>query len=106
MSFNRAVKALDVHMNAILGSERTGNLLTDLFLFDDKLDALRKEQEEQDKAEMFASDKADAEYYVTEEFRQEVMDEIIAEGATPLQAQGRTRDQFRTFQEAQRLGLM
>lgn len=56
--------------------------------------------------DQFDKDKSDAEYFVSEEFRQEVIDEIIAEGATELQAKGRTRDQLRTFQEAQRLGLM
>lgn len=72
----------------------------------DQIEENQRLAEEQRLQEQFDKDKSDAEYFVSEEFRQEVIDEIIAEGATILQAQGRTRDQLRTFQEAQRLGLM
>ena len=48
----------------------------------------------------------EGEYYCSEEFRAEVIAEIIKSGATEMQAQGRTRDQARLFAEARELGLM
>ena len=48
----------------------------------------------------------DAEYFTSDEFREEVITEIIGSGATRLQAEGRTRDQARLFNEARELGLM
>lgn len=50
--------------------------------------------------------KNDAEYFTSEEFRQEVIDELMANGASELQATNRTRDQARLFAEARELGLM
>jgi hypothetical protein len=49
---------------------------------------------------------SDAEYYTSPEFRAEVIAELMANGATELQATNRTRDQFRLFNEARELGLM
>jgi hypothetical protein len=57
--------------------------------------------------ENFASAKKDAEeYFNTPQFREDVIKELIAEGCTRLQAEGRTRDQARLFAEAARLDLM
>lgn len=50
--------------------------------------------------------KADGEYFTSQEFRDDVMMELMEEGATLEQATNRTRDQVRLFNEAQRLGLM
>lgn len=50
--------------------------------------------------------KNDAEYFTSEEFRQEVIEELMANGASELQATNRTRDQARLFNEARELGLM
>jgi hypothetical protein len=57
-------------------------------------------------AEEIARLKADAEYFTSEEFRQEVIAELMANGASELQATNRTRDQARCFAEARELGLM
>lgn len=48
----------------------------------------------------------DAEYFTSAEFRQEVIEELMANGANELQATNRTRDQARLFNEARELGLM
>ena len=50
--------------------------------------------------------KDDAAYFTSEDFKQEVIAELVKEGATLLQAQGRTRDQFHLFREAREIGLM
>lgn len=50
--------------------------------------------------------KADSEYFTSAEFRQDVIDELMANGATLEQATNRTRDQVRLFNEATQLGLM
>jgi hypothetical protein len=50
--------------------------------------------------------KADSEYFTSAEFRADVIAELIANGATELQATNRTRDQFRLFNEARELGMM
>lgn len=50
--------------------------------------------------------KADAEYFTSAEFRQEVVDALVAGGATLEQATNRTRDQVRLFNEAKLLGLL
>lgn len=50
--------------------------------------------------------KSDAEYFTSEEFRQEVIEELMANGANLEQATNRTRDQARCFNEARELGLM
>lgn len=49
---------------------------------------------------------AAAEYFNTPEFREDVIAELVDEGCTRLQAEGRTRDQARLFAEAARLNLM
>ncbi|BCG50197.1 hypothetical protein [Ralstonia phage RP13] len=46
------------------------------------------------------------EYYNSPEFREEVIEAIMEAGATRMQAEGRTRDQARLFNEAINLGLM
>jgi hypothetical protein len=50
--------------------------------------------------------KNDSEYFTSAEFRQDVIDELMENGATLEQATNRTRDQARLFNEAQQLGLM
>ena len=67
--------------------------------------AKRKAAEEKAKAD-FQKDVEEAAYFKSPAFREEVISELIAEGATRLQAEGRTRDQARTFAEAQRLNLI
>jgi hypothetical protein len=56
-------------------------------------------------AEQFERDKEEAQYLLSKEFREDVIAELIAEGATRLQAEGRTRDSFHLLKEAQRLKL-
>ncbi|QRE00142.1 hypothetical protein [Burkholderia phage BCSR5] len=48
----------------------------------------------------------DSAYFTSEEFRNEVIEELIAKGATCEQATNRTRDQARLFAEARTLNLM
>ena len=60
----------------------------------------------EEKARELAAIRNDAEYFTSDEFRADVMAEIVASGATPLQAEGRTRDQVRLFNEARELGMM
>lgn len=45
-------------------------------------------------------------YHLSTQFRRDVIDDLIAEGCTREQAEGRTRDQARLFHEAARLGVM
>lgn len=59
-----------------------------------------------EKKALQAAMKSDSEYFTSPEFREEVIEEIMANGATRLQAEGRTRDQLRLFKEARELGLM
>jgi len=55
----------------------------------------------------FESAKEEAqEYFNTPQFREDVIEELMAEGCTRLMAEGRTRDQARLFAEAARLNLM
>jgi hypothetical protein len=54
----------------------------------------------------FEAAKADASYFLSAEFRQDVIDELLGTGATLEQATGRTRDQARLFNEARQLGMM
>lgn len=72
-------------------------------------EAAKAEREAAEQAQAqrdFEAAKSDAVYFASAEFREEVMQEIIANGATRLQAEGRTRDQARLFNEARELGLM
>lgn len=50
--------------------------------------------------------KSDAEYFTSAEFRQEVIEELMAGGDSLERATNRTRDQARLFAEARELGLM
>lgn len=50
--------------------------------------------------------RANAEYFTSQEFRDDVMLELMEQGATIEQATNRTRDQFRLFNEARELGMM
>jgi hypothetical protein len=43
-------------------------------------------------------------YHLSTQFRLDVIADLIDEGCTRAQAEGRTRDQARLFREAQRLG--
>jgi hypothetical protein len=45
-------------------------------------------------------------YHLSAQFRLDVIDELIEEGCTRMQAEGRTRDQARLFGEAARLGCL
>jgi len=45
-------------------------------------------------------------YHTSAQFRRDVIEDLIAEGCTRTQAEGRTRDQARLFVEAARLGAM
>ncbi|WGN90750.1 hypothetical protein [Burkholderia phage vB_BglM_WTB] len=65
--------------------------------------AAEKEAAEAIKAEANSSD---SEYFRSDAFRADVIAELISEGCTRMQAEGRTRDQARLFAEAQRLELM
>jgi len=60
---------------------------------------------EKEKARLAAIAKDESAYFTSEEFREEVINELIANGATRLQATNRTRDQVRLFAEADALGL-
>lgn len=68
--------------------------------------AAREAAEQAQAQRDFEAAKSDAVYYASAEFREEVIAEIIATGATRLQAEGRTRDQARLYNEARELGLM
>jgi len=57
-------------------------------------------------AEQEARNKTLAASYLTEEFRQEVIEEIMFEGASRENAENRTRDQAKLFAEAARLKMM
>jgi 2-methylisocitrate lyase-like PEP mutase family enzyme len=57
-------------------------------------------------AEVAVTMKADSEYFTSAEFREDVMDELMNDGATYEQAFNRTRDQVRLFAEARTLNLM
>jgi hypothetical protein len=59
---------------------------------------------EQDKTTKLV--KADSEYFTSQEFRDDVMLELMEQGATLEQATNRTRDQARLFNEASQLGMM
>lgn len=50
--------------------------------------------------------KSDSEYFTSQEFRDDVMLELMEAGASELQATNRTRDQARLFAEARELGMM
>lgn len=50
--------------------------------------------------------RAHAEYFTSSEFRNDVMAELMDNGATLEQATNRTRDQARLFAEARALNLM
>jgi hypothetical protein len=50
--------------------------------------------------------RANAEYYTSQEFRDDVMLELMEAGATLEQATNRTRDQVRLFAEARTLNMM
>jgi hypothetical protein len=76
-----------------------------VFSLDDIRDAHKQEVAKRE-AEEAARRAADAEYFTSEEFRQEVIAELMANGASELQATNRTRDQARCFAEARELGLM
>lgn len=76
-----------------------------VFSLDDIRDAHKQEVAKRE-AEEQARMKSDAEYFTSDEFRQEVIAELIANGANELQATNRTRDQARLFAEARELGLM
>ena len=65
--------------------------------------AAKKAEEAARTAARVADDSA---YFTSAEFRQEVIDELVAGGATLEQATNRTRDQLRLFNEARELGLM
>lgn len=60
--------------------------------------------EQQSKLQASMAD--DSTYYTSAEFRQEVIDELCANGATLEQATNRTRDTARLFAEARELKLM
>jgi hypothetical protein len=68
--------------------------------------AAHKQELAKKEAEEAARRAADAEYFTSDEFRQEVIAELMANGANELQATNRTRDQARCFAEARELGLM
>lgn len=63
-------------------------------------------EDEKQAAINFEREKEEAQYLLSPEFREEVISELIAEGATRLQAEGRTRDSFHLLKEAQRLNLV
>jgi hypothetical protein len=67
--------------------------------------AHRKEVQAQEAAAITTL-RSDAEYFTSAEFRDEVIAELRAAGATLEQATNRTRDQVRLFNEARELGLM
>jgi hypothetical protein len=68
---------------------------------------LRKELDEFAEQQAFELRKSEAqEYFITPQFREDVIAELIAEGCTRLMAEGRTRDQARLFAEGARLNLM
>lgn len=50
--------------------------------------------------------KSDAEYFTSDEFRQEIIKLLMKDGANLEQATNRTRDQARLFAEARELGEM
>src|ERR1700693_3278068 len=66
--------------------------------------AERDRREAAEKAKTQAAMKDDSAYYTSPDFREEVIEEIVASGATRLQAEGRTRNQLRLFKEARELG--
>lgn len=51
-------------------------------------------------------DQEETHYHLSAQFRRDVIEDLIAEGCTREQAEGRTRDQARLFHEAARLGVM
>lgn len=68
-----------------------------------------KEQQDRinaEKAQAAKEMKEDSEYFTSEEFRSDVIDELMSNGATKEQATNRTRDQVRLFNEARQLGMM
>jgi hypothetical protein len=81
---------------------RRGGAIYTAQQIDKAFDAERAEREKREYQAM----KSDGDYFTSDEFRQEVIAELMAEGATLEQATNRTRDQVRLFAEAKQLKMM
>jgi hypothetical protein len=109
MNANQILRGFQALNQSVLGDKVTGDIFADWAAASDELKRAateeKKRQDAHDQSE-FAKDVADAQYYKSEDFRRDVIEALVEEGCTELQANGRTRDQFHLFKEAQRLGLM
>jgi hypothetical protein len=105
-SLTDTIKQATTNIFRRAGETPTGDLVVDALRAMELEAAFKKEREAAQAQAEFEKAKVKAKDFLNPEFKEEVINELMEEGCTLLQAQGRTRDQFHLHKEAVRLGLI